>query len=104
MRVMLADDLADRAKLFGGAEVRTRPPYDLAVASDDGPQACFAAADDAFVRREPHVALVDVLVRADVGGGVDVQPVVAGAWRVERARGLVRCPRVRRKPELVDVV
>src|SRR5262245_33210487 len=88
MRMMLPDDLANRAQLLRGAEVGTEPPHDRAVAADDGEKTGFAAADDDVVRRETHVALIEPPVRPDVGGRVHMQPVVAASALVEAARGL----------------
>ena len=86
VRVVLADDLADRAKLLRLAEVGTEPPDDRAVAADDGEEARFAAADEDVVRGEAPVALVEPAVRADVGRRVDVEPVEAATGAVEGRR------------------
>src|SRR6185436_21068 len=102
--VMLADDLADGAKLLGFAEVRTKPPDDLAVAADDREQAGFPAADDDVAWRKAHVALVEPPIRSNVVRRVDVQPVEAAACLVEALRRLDRLSRSRREPQFVDMV
>src|SRR5688572_26919727 len=104
MRVMLANDLPNRAQFLRSAEVWAELPDDFAVAADNREQAGFAAADDDVVRREASITLIEPLVRPDIRGRVDVQPVEAAPRLVEAARGLDGGARIRRKPELVDVV
>ena len=86
MRVMLPDDLADRAQRVRLEEVGPEPPDDRAVAGDDGEQARLAAADDHVVRREPLVAGVEPSVGADIRGRIQVKP-------VERRRTATAGPR-----------
>jgi len=80
VRVMLADDLANRPELLGCAEVRAEPPDNGAIATDNRKETGFTTADDDVVRCESRVALIEPTVRPDIGRRVDVQP-------IERASG-----------------
>ena len=102
--MMLADDLTNRAKFFGFAEVGTEPPDDLAVSSDNGEKTGLPAADDDVVGSEPLISFVEPVVRSDIGCRVDMQPVKTASRGVDARRGLDRISRGGGEAEFVDVI
>ena len=83
MRVMLADNLSDRAQFLRGGVVGADSPCDRAVSRNDSDEARLAATDDDVIRCESLIAFVELVVRPDIGCGVDVQPVKTAARQVD---------------------
>src|SRR5262249_5825919 len=104
MRVMLPDDLTNRAEFLGFAEIRTESPNDFAVSSDNCEKTCLAAADDDVVGSEPLISFVEPVVRTDIRCRVDMQPIKAAARRIRTRRSFYCVSRGSSETEFFDVV
>src|SRR5262249_42891196 len=102
--MMLANNLTNRPQFLGFAEVRTQPPHNFAVSSDNRQKAGLAAADDHVVRSEPLISFVEPVIRADVGRRVDMQPVETTPRAIRARRGLDGIPGSGAEAEFFDVV
>src|SRR5678816_80000 len=72
VRMVLSDNLTDGSELLRFAEVGTKPPDNLAVASHNSDKAGLPAADDDVAGSEPLVSPVKPLVRSHISGRVDM--------------------------------
>ena len=104
MGIVLADDLPDRQKFFGYAEVGTEAPDDLSVSRDNREKTGLPAADDDVVGCEPPVSFIEPVVRPDIGCRVDMQPVETASRGVDSGRGLDCIAGRVGEAELIDVI